>query len=200
MRVGIYGGSFDPIHIAHLLLAETAAEQLQLDQVRFLPAAQSPLKDYAPAAPTARREMVQLAISGNSRFVLDDRELSRQGKSYTIDTLEQLSREFPNARLFLLIGSDSLKDFSKWYRPRDICQLAEVAVAHRGGEPTPDFEVLQGIATPEQITSIQGNTIEMPLLDIRSSELRGRIAKGMSIRYRVPAAVAAYLQHHQLYR
>ncbi len=177
MRIGVFGGSFDPIHIAHLLLAETALEQLQLDVVRFIPAAQSPLKVLRPLAATDRREMVQLAICGNDRFELDSRELEREGRSYTIDTLQEIKKEQPDAQLFLLIGSDSLRDFLKWHRPADICKLARLAVAHRGGDPEPEFEVLSELLNQEEIDEHRACKVEMPIMDISSTTCEFELPK-----------------------
>jgi nicotinate-nucleotide adenylyltransferase len=200
MRIGIFGGSFDPIHIAHLLLAETALEQLKLDQVRFVPAAQSPLKDRQPTIATDRREMVHLATCGQEKFVVDDRELRREGPSYTVDTLEQIKGEYPAAELFLMMGSDALLQFNQWRRPDEICRLARLAVAVRGGEPVPDFRVLAGVASDTQINEFQTYTIMMPILELSSTDIRLRASDGRSIRYRTPAAVAAYIQSKKLYQ
>ncbi len=199
-RLGIFGGSFDPIHIGHLWLAETACEQLGLDKVRFVPAAQSPLKqDQPPIEARHRLEMVKLAISGNSRFELDDRELRRSGVSYTIDTLEEIHVELSGVELYLIIGADSLNEFARWKQPADICRLATLATAIRGGASPPDYSVLQAFATTSQIETIIQSALQMPIIELSSRELRDRASKGLSLRYRTPAAVAAYIGSNRLY-
>lgn len=200
MRIGIYGGSFDPIHVAHLLLAETALEQLSLDSIHFIPAQQSPLKSECVANAADRNEMLQLATCGNPKFIVDDRELRREGKSYTVDTLREVQRDFPKAQLYLLMGADSLNDFERWNRPEEICQIAHLAVAYRAGQSLPDFSIIEKLADASKMAQSIEDAIQMPQLEISSSDLRDRIAKNRSIRYRVPAAVAAYIQTKKLYQ
>ncbi len=200
MRIGIYGGSFDPIHIAHLLLAETAMEQLALDRVHFVLANQSPLKTQSAASPNDRKEMLHLATCGNDKFVVDDRELNRPGVSYTVDTLQDIHSEFPDAKLFLIMGADALNDLPRWKSPGEICQLAQIAVSYRAGHSMPDFSVLGRFASEEYMAQAISNSIQMPQLDISSTEIRERIAKQGSIRYRVPAAVAAFIHQHGIYQ
>jgi nicotinate-nucleotide adenylyltransferase len=200
MRIGIYGGTFDPIHLAHLLLAEAAIEKLGLDEVRFVLAAQSPLKQNRPTADQHRIEMLQLAICGNAQFALDTRELKRPGVSYTVDTLREIVAEQPESKLFLMIGADSLNDFARWKYPAEICSLASLAIAERGGQPSPNFEVLQGIATDVQIAAFKQSTIPMPVMELSSSEIRSRAASKRTIRYQVPSSVEAYIHTHKLYQ
>lgn len=206
-RIGIFGGTFDPIHLGHLLIAETAREQLGLHQVRFIPAAIAPHKLDRTAAVTGkqRAEMVQLAINGNPAFVCDQRELSRGGVSYTVDTLEELRREYTASQLVLIIGADSLHELDTWREPQRICELAFVAVVARGGQPTPDLTYLQRYLPPAQVADDEKNTLEqhlisMPQLEISSTDIRRRIASGYSVRYLLPPAVAAYIAAQQLYR
>ena len=204
MKLGIFGGSFDPIHMAHLWMAEAAVEQLQLDEVRFIVAAQSPLKqDTPPIDPKHRVQMVRLAIGGNPKFQLDDREIQRTGVSYTVETLQQIADEQLAANidteLFLIIGSDSLITFHRWHQPSKICELATIAVVHRGGLVAPELLLLEDLATPKQLAAARKSVIQMPLIQLSSSEIRSRVAAEKSIRYRVPAAVAAYISENKLY-
>ena len=218
MRIGIFGGSFDPIHVGHLMIAETAREQLRLDRVVFLPAAQSPLKqEVTPTDSKARVEMIRLAIGGHPQFMLDQREIDRGGVSYTVDTLKEMTSENFNLgdtsesdtaepdtaqpiEWFFLIGGDSLEDFPRWKSPEEIVRLASMAVVARGGSPALDFSVLNPYCDADSVIEIINNQIKMPQIEISSSDIRNRIASGKSIRYLVPPAVAAYIDAKQLYR
>ena len=190
MRIGIYGGSFDPIHYGHLLLAESAREQLKLDKVFFVPAATAPHKRSQESAPaTARIEMLKLAISGNPALEISLLEIDRGGVSYTVDTLTALRGEHPDAELILLVGGDTLADMPNWKDPEQIVEIAGVAVVDRPG-------------THFEATTLQGVEIfrvSMPLIDLSSREIRGRIARGESIRYWLPRAVEQYILHSNLY-
>ncbi|MCA9269160.1 MAG: nicotinate-nucleotide adenylyltransferase [Planctomycetales bacterium] len=201
MRLGIYGGSFDPVHYGHLLLAECCREQLALDEVWFLPAAVPPHKTrQARAADKHRAEMLQLAIGGHDAFRLATLELERGGVNYTFETLEQIQRDRPDDRLFFLMGADSLDDFPRWREPARICQAATISVVARPGAPAPDFDALLGVASGEQIAAMRAAVVTMPLIELSSSDLRRRVAAGQSVRYRTPAAVRKYIESHGLYR
>ena len=200
-RIGLYGGSFDPIHLGHLLAAEQVREQLKLDEVRFVLAATSPFKTERPPTDSKHRlEMLQLAIGGNPSFVADDRELKRGGTSFTVDTLREIRSENPTAEIVFLMGGDSLADFAKWREPAEICRIAFVAVLARGGQPAPDIALLKPFLPPEESANIGRHLLNMPQIEISSTEIRRRSARGQSIRYQVPAAVAAYIDQHRLYQ
>lgn len=199
-RVGILGGTFDPIHIAHLLMAEHAREQLNLSEIRFIPAAISPLKqDKQPTDAKHRIEMIRLAIGGNAHFKLDEREQRRVGPSYTVDTLTELKSEIPEAELVFLMGADSLADLPAWREPARICELAFLAVAARGGRPAPDLEQLRRYLPKDQIANAAEHLLYLPQLEISSTDIRHRVRIGKSIRYQVPAAVEAYIAAMDLY-
>lgn len=201
MRIGIFGGSFDPVHIGHLWIAEAAKESLQLDHVRWIPAAKSPLKPDGPiASDQDRLQMVQLAVSGCDGHLVDDREIRRGKVSYTVDTLEEIAAEYSQAELFLIIGSDSLGSFPRWYRPDRLLELATPAVVQRGGEEPIDFSVLAGLADETRIEQISEYVIQMPIIELSSSELRQRVAAGRSVRFKVPRAVEALIDANDLYR
>lgn len=200
-RVGIYGGSFDPIHLGHLLIAEFVREQLNLSEVRFVPAAVSPLKQtQQPTESKHRVEMIRLAIGGNANFKLDERELRRGGPSYTVDTLAELKAELPEADLVFLMGADSLADLHAWREPERICELAFLAIVARGGRPDPDLDKLQKYLPKEQAGRAVEHLIRAPQLEISSTEIRERVRQGKSIRYQVTAAVEAYIAAAELYR
>jgi len=199
-RIGIFGGSFDPIHLGHLLMAEQFRSELSLDTVKFIPAKISPFKlNYTPTADKHRLEMLKLAIGAHPNFEIDPIEIQRGGVSYTIDTVEQLQSNQPDATWFLLIGADSLKDFKKWKSPGKLLQSVQLVVARRGGCPEPDWKELDGLASEETLRAIQEIRLDIPVMEISSTAVRQRIETKRSIRYLVPAPVEVYIQEHQLY-
>ena len=201
MRLGILGGTFDPIHYGHLLLAECCLEAQALDQIWFMLAATPPHKQQQPISPgTARLEMVNLAVAGHPALQTSSLELDRGGISYTVDTLAQILQDDPACELFLLLGSDSWQDLPNWHEPARICQLATPIVVNRAGEPAPAFTVTAGFLAPERLAEIDQLQVVMPSIDLTSSGLRARAATGKSLKYRTPAAVEQYIDQHQLYR
>ena len=201
MRLGIFGGSFDPVHYGHLLLAECCREQCRLDRVRLVPAAISPLKqDAHPATAQQRVEMLRLAIGGHQALEVDTREIDRGGVSYTVDTLRELAGEDPPRELFLLLGSDSLADFPRWREAAEICRLAVPIIVRRAGAGEVTLDALAGLVSPQRLEMIGRHQVQMPLVDLSSTDLRRRVAAGQSIRYRTPRAVEKYIQSQGLYR
>lgn len=201
MRLGLFGGSFDPVHNGHLLLAETCREAARLDQVLFMPACVPPHKrDRSLSTATQRLEMLRLAIGGNEHFALSSLELDRGGVSYTVDTLHQLHAEDSARELCLLLGADSLKDLPLWREPAEICRLAELIVVRRPGLPPLDFSILSPFVAAERIERFERSQVEMPLMELSSTDLRQRAATGRSLRYRTPRAVEAYIHTHHLYQ
>ncbi|GAG11845.1 unnamed protein product, partial [marine sediment metagenome] len=201
MRLGIYGGSFDPVHYGHLLLAETCREQCSLDRVIFMPAAVSPHKQYQVAAEAdARCEMLNLAIAGHESFEVSRLEVDRGGVSYTVETLRALKSEDPQRELFLLFGADALADLPTWKEPDVICELCLPVVVARPGAAEVDFEPLREFASGERVELMKSLRVEMPQIDISSSEIRRRVANGRSIRYQTPRAVEKYIETHGVYR
>jgi len=200
-RIGIFGGSFDPIHLGHLLTAEQFFSELSLDIVKFVPAKISPFKrDYTPTTDKHRLEMLKLAIGAHENFEVDPIEIQRGGVSYTIDTVEELQRNEPDATWFMLIGADSLKDFRKWKSPDRLLSLVQMVVARRGGCPEPDWKELEGLAPRETLDSIQQMRLDIPVMEISSTSVRKRIEQNRTIRYLVPAPVEVYIREHQLYQ
>jgi nicotinate-nucleotide adenylyltransferase len=200
MRIGILGGTFDPVHYGHLLLAESCRDQIPLDRVVLVPAAVSPHKlDQQPTPPTARVEMLQLAIAGHPQFEVSTVEIDRGGTSYSIDTLEALQQHATEDEWFLLMGADTLRDFPKWHRPEDICRLTRIVVVHRPDAPAIDLTILEPFLTG---TASQQHPVivSMPLIGISSSAIRRRVRQGQSIRYLLPRAVEKYIEEHELYR
>ena len=185
MRIGVFGGTFDPVHVGHLAIAQAALETAGLDRVVFVPAKRSPLKEAAPAASEADRlAMLQVATKDEPRFVVSRVELEREGPSYTVDTLEALRTE---GELFLILGSDALADLGRWRSPERIRSLAKILVARRPGAPEPQ-------------KSNDALFFDAPSLDLSSRELRARAARGLSLRYLVPDEVWRHIARKGLYR
>jgi len=182
-KIGLFGGSFDPIHHGHLILARDAMECLALDRVIFIPANVSPHKLSHPPAPVGIRcEMVEAAIAGESRFSMDACEAEREGASYAVDTVRLMRARFPEARLFYFIGEDNVPDLQTWREIEALQALASFVVLARG-----DSGMVEGFPV------IRRN------IDISSTDIRNRIARGLSVRYLLPDAVCAILAQHQLY-
>lgn len=201
MRLGIYGGSFDPVHWGHLLLAESCREQCQLDEVWFLPAYRPPHKrGVALAAPRHRLAMLRLAVNDHASFQVCPYEISQEKISYTVETLQHFHRERPDDSLFFLMGADALTDFPTWRNPREITQLATLVTVRRTGSPEPDFVKLAEVVGEEAAAGIATHQVVMPRVDLSSSDLRERQAAGLSLRYRTPRAVEQYIHEWGLYR
>jgi nicotinate-nucleotide adenylyltransferase len=200
MRLGILGGTFDPVHYGHLLLAETAREQCRLDQVWFLPASIPPHKQgHELSAVEQRIEMLELAVAGDPAMIVSRLEADRGGVTYTVDTLAALAAEDARRELLFLMGADSLADLPNWREPERICQLAILAVVRRAGQEV-DYTRLAELVPPERIELFRQHQVEMPLVELSSHEIRERVARGQSIRYRTPRAVEKYIESLELYR
>lgn len=192
-RVGLFGGSFDPVHLAHLSLARIALQQLALDELRWLPAGQPWQKaGRAMAAPEHREAMVKLMMGDEPRFVLDRRELMRQGPSYTIDTVRQLHSGSGEQSVFLIIGQDQYARLHTWHEWRELLGSVHLAVAAREGEAVKMPEALAGFA--HEVVKL-----EMPTMGVSSSAVRAAKARGEDIRSLVGEAVAGYIALHRLY-
>ncbi|MDX9710218.1 MAG: nicotinate-nucleotide adenylyltransferase [Trichloromonas sp.] len=213
MKLGILGGTFNPIHLAHLRIAEEVREARALDRVLFIPAAVPPHKPLAGDIPFAQRlAMVEAAIADHPAFAVSDIENRRPGKSYSVHTLEALRREAPAAELFFIIGLDSFRDLSTWKEYQRLFDLTHLVVAARPGAAEGDPKSLLPIAIMKDFcynrasNSLEhrgGNSIffvEETLLDISSTRIRRMVATGRSIRYLVPAPVLDYIDRHGLYR
>ena len=182
-KLGIYGGSFDPVHHGHLLLARDALEKFSLNKVIFVPAATSPHKEVSTVSAQWRLEMLQAAIADEAGFEIDERELRRSPPSYTIETVEQLREKFPHAQLFLLIGDDNLPNLPTWRRFNELRQLVTFIVLRRAETPVRH----EYLSVKRQI-------------DISATEIRSRVAAGKSIRYFVPEAVREIIAAQRLYQ
>ena len=201
MRIGIFGGTFDPVHFGHLLSAELCREQCELDRVQFVPAAVPPHKQTRELSPDRQRvEMLQLATGGHPAFEVSTIEIDRGGVTYTYETLEAIHAERPDDELFFLMGADSLRDLPTWRRPERICQLAIPVAVARPGAPPPKFEALAPLVSPQRLAEIRRFSVRTPQLELSSTEIRRRTAAGQSIRFQTPAAVEKYIESQRLYR
>jgi nicotinate-nucleotide adenylyltransferase len=205
VRIGVFGGSFDPVHLGHLLVAECAREQARLDRVLFVPAAIQPHKQQRP--PTAaehRLAMLHLATGGHDAFAVSTIEIDRGGVSYTIDTLARLAANHPGARLCLILGPDALASLPTWKDPERIIEFAELVAVER--ESLDDLggaayrAALEPLVGTDGLERILDTRVRLPAIGIRASDLRAAVAAGKSIRYRTPRAVEEYIRHHGLYR
>ena len=197
----MFGGSFDPVHLGHLLVAQAAVEELGLDRLFFIPAAQSPFKPENHAAPAALRlRLLRLALAGKTNCEVDDQELRRGGVSYTVDTLRDYARRFPQAELFYLIGADNVAKLPEWREPAELARLAEFVVIPRPAgssgfsRPEPTER-----GTPNFPASFRGKYLKGFPLDVSSSQIRARVRAGLPVDALVPAAVAEAIRGAGLY-
>ena len=189
MRVGVLGGTFDPPHFGHLVMASDACERLGLERVLWVPSAEHPFKRDSVRTPAeVRLAMVRAATQDDPRFQVSDIELRRSGPSYTVDTLRQLSETHPGAELVLLVGADVVREMPAWREPHEVALLATIAAVTRAGEGLP--EGLELPVTPVQVTRV----------DVSATEIRRRVAAGLTIRYLVPEPVRAIISGAGLYR
>jgi nicotinate-nucleotide adenylyltransferase len=187
--MGVFGGSFDPVHLGHLILAEHCREQARLDRVLFVLAPRPPHKlEQSISAYHHRREMLELAIAGYPVFQISDQERDRTGPSYTVDTLRELRQQQSDGEFYLLVGSDSLRDLPSWREPAQIAALATLLVVERPDSP---------IAV--DTSPFHAERVAMPLIQISSTDIRTRVQAGKSIRFMTPRAVECYIESHRLY-
>jgi nicotinate-nucleotide adenylyltransferase len=200
-RVGIFGGSFDPVHLGHLVIAQDAVEKLELSEVIFIPAAIPPHKQHLQqSAANHRLNMLNLAIESDIRFSTSDVELCRGGVSYTFETVCEFRAEHPATIPVLIVGSDTLTDMHNWYNIDELLELCEVASFMRPGESDLDT-IRRKVNLPRPIKDqLLENAFESHMIGVSSSEVRMRVAEGLSIKYLVPPEVEMYIFEHGLYR
>jgi nicotinate-nucleotide adenylyltransferase len=197
-RLGLLGGSFDPVHMAHLLMAETVREALALDLVLFVPVGMQPLKQGRPVTPAEHRvRMLELALDRNPHFGISRVDVDRPGPSYTVDTLRQLREQWQveGLQLWFIVGADALASFPMWRDPSGILSQARLAVVRRPGTAV-DTAALEA-RLPGIMASV--DWVDAPLVEISATDIRARAGEGRSIRYRVPEAVREYIETHRLY-
>lgn len=205
MRLGIFGGSFDPVHAGHLAAAAACLDAGRVDRVVFVPAAVSPFKlDRHPTAGRHREAMLRLATAGEPRFEVSTEELDRGGPSYTVDTLERLRENHPHDTLVLVLGPDSLASLPAWHRPERIVQLAEPLVVERTGlddlrATAANVPALGRLLGREGLDHVVGSPVRMPPVSVRSTDVRAKASRGEPLEGLVPRAVADYILEHGLY-
>jgi nicotinate-nucleotide adenylyltransferase len=188
-RIGLYGGSFDPVHLGHLLVAQAAFEEAGLDRLFFIAAAQSPFKpDAVPTPATERLRLLRLALAGKNHCEIDGQEIRRGGISYSIETVRDYARRFPGAALFYLIGADHVPSLAKWREASELAELVEFLAIPRPGHADAAF------AAP-----FRGRTLKGFPLGVSASQIRARVKAGLAIDHLVPAAVAEAIRNNQLY-
>ncbi len=188
MKIGLFGGSFDPVHLGHLLVAQAAIEELGLDKLFFVPAAQSPFKpDSQPAPAAARLQLLRLALAGRTNCEMDEQEIRRGGISYTVDTLRDYAKRFPGTELFYLVGADHAAKLNEWREPDELAKLAEFVVIPRPGEPVVKFP-----------SPFRGRILKGFPIEISSSQIRVRVKAGLPIENLVPPFVAEAIHATEL--
>lgn len=189
MKLGIYGGAFDPVHLGHLLVAQAAVEELGLDRIFFIPAAQSPFKPVNQPAPDALRlQLLRLALAGKTNCEVDDQEIRRGGVSYTVDTLRDYAKRFPTAELFYLIGADNVAKLNDWREAGELAKLAEFVAIPRPGGTMASFP-----------PPFRGRTLQGFPLGVSSSQIRARVKAGLPVDLLVPPFVAGAIRDAGIY-
>jgi nicotinate-nucleotide adenylyltransferase len=201
-QIGLYGGTFDPPHLGHLVSAQALAEELGLTRVVFVPSGNPPHKQDHPISSAEHRiAMLRLALEGNPAFQINEWELRQAAPTYTINSVLHYQAEFPSARLFWLIGLDSLRDLPSWYRFDQLIETVEIATAYRGGLEVD--RVLAGLRerlTPGQFDKLHARLVRTPMIEICAHDIRRRVREGHSIRYLVPGPIEEYIRREGLYR
>ena len=202
MRVGLYGGTFDPVHCGHLIVARAVLEQASLDRILFLPSASPPHKQVVDLlACEHRAEMVRLAIADEPGLEFSDFDLTRKGPSYTIDTVLHFHRTLgEDVALHWIIGADSLAELMTWHRVSELVDACRIVTAGRVGWDRESWGALRRELDDAQVQRLEADVLDTPVIQISSSEIRDRIRRGLSVRFSIPDAVLAYIDAHGLYR
>lgn len=200
MKIGIFGGSFNPIHLGHLVLAEQVRDALGLHQVVFVPARIPPHKaGLELASPEHRLEMVRIATYENPRFAVSDLELGREGPSYTVETIREFQARRPGDQLFFIVGGDSVPELPMWREIESLGELCTVAAGARPGFALEEIDALEGRLPGPMIQALRENFVQTPSIDISSRDIRTRAGEGRSIRHLVPNRVLDYIRTNSLY-
>ena len=201
-RVALYGGSFDPVHHGHLIIARSIAEALDIDEVILLPSHSPPHKDACGLAQTDHRmEMVRLAVTGDAKFSVSDHDATCEGRSYTVKTIEHFRNYLPGkTEIVWIIGADSLLELHTWYEVEALVLSCRIVTANRPGSPLASLAPLAEVVGEKTTRRLLDDVIDTPHIDISSTQIRSRVNENRSIRYLVPSNVEEYIQQHGLYR
>jgi len=194
-RIGVFGGAFDPPHLAHVALAREALAQLGLSRLHILPTGRPAHRSRPVTAGEHRLAMARLAFAELPEVVVDAREFARAGPSYTVDTLDELQREYPEAQLVLIIGGDQAAAFAQWHRYQDILHKAIISVAGRENSAKAG-----GLFELQHLPGGRWEPLQWPLMSVSATDIRWRVASGLDIHHLVPAGVARYIEQHHLYK
>lgn len=207
-RIGIFGGTFNPVHYGHLRIALEFKRALRLDEMRLMICSQPPHREAPNVNAEQRLNMLQLALEDSNEFILDDRELRREGPSYSVDTLRSLKKEYPDACLFMMIGSDSFQSFDTWHEWQEILELTNIVIARRP-ENIVDTESSMGLQLKDrfvtQLSEIKNQTgqiipLSVTQLDISSTQVRQMLKEDVSCKYLMPDSVINYIEKNSLYK
>lgn len=201
MRIGIFGGTFDPVHLGHLLLAETARDECRLDRVIFVPAGIPPNKRNQLFSPGEDRyEMLRQSVVSCPHLEVSRFEIDRTEISYTIHTVRHYQGLYPEAHLFLIVGAETLADIPRWFHAQQLCQLVSMIVARRPGSAGPDFSPFVDWVCQSDLAQWESQVVPMPEIELSATQIRHRVSTGKSIRFRVCEAVEKYIVEHGLYQ
>jgi nicotinate-nucleotide adenylyltransferase len=196
----LFGGTFDPVHLAHTAVAASAGDVLGADKIIFVPARRSPLKSLGPeASDEDRLAMLRLALSGNSSFDITDYELKKPGPNYTIETVRYLKKQYDDTEIYWLLGADTVDDLQHWYCITELLDECNLSVMFRGGVKPPDFTKFESLWGSRRIEKLQRNVIETPLIDISSTEIRKRLSTSRDVSGMLNPKVLQYIREKGLY-
>ncbi len=200
-KIILFGGTFDPIHIGHTTVAQDAIEKIKGEQLVFIPAKISPLKQHHPLADQVHRfKMIELAISQKPKFSVSDYELTKNSPCYTLQTVRYFKSQYPDSDIYWLLGADSLNDMAQWYQPDTLIDECFVCFMLRAGYPKPDFEPFIDIWGPGRVNKLREHMIETPLVDISSTDIREKLKTGQEVSDMLKPEVYAYILEHHLYQ
>lgn len=198
----MFGGTFDPVHLGHTIVAVSALESLDAEKLIFIPAQCSPLKTFLPQASGEDRvEMLRLAVHSQPKFRVSTYELDKSRPNYTLETVRHFKQEFDDkASIYWLVGADSIDELPRWYKIAELIDECSLCVMYRGGCEPPNFSRFEGLWSKARIEKLQDNVIATPLIDISSTEIRAKLAKGEDVSGMLAPQVAEYIRRHNLYR
>lgn len=201
-KILLFGGTFDPIHIAHTIVSEASADKIGAEKVIFIPAKKSPLKSALPqASDEDRLQMIKLGIADNSKFEVSDYELRKTGANFTIETVRYYKKTLVSgAEIYWLMGADNTAELANWYKAAELIDECNLAVMYRAGFDKPDFSGLKEKLGEKRVAKLKKNAVATPLIDISSTEIRRRIAAGEDVSTMLAPAVLDYIRNHNLYR